>query len=62
MQAHRHDSKQSSVGLLATIAWVVLSAAFACDDASNEVLFRLASEKERLLGIVAMIEGAFVGS
>jgi len=45
--------------MLKTRAEVIESPQKAGDDAGNEVLFRLASEKERLLGIVAMIEGAF---
>jgi hypothetical protein len=45
--------------MLKTCAELIESLQKAGDDASNEVLFRLASEKERLLGIVAMIEGAF---
>jgi hypothetical protein len=30
------------------------------NDTINELLFRLASEKERLLGIVAMMDSAFI--
>ena len=46
--------------MLQSRAELIKSVQNADDDTNNELLFQLASTKERLLGIVAMMDSAFV--